>query len=85
MIRNSIRGILLCLSGLRMGHCHCSGWGHCCGMGWIPGPGTSTCLGCGRKRKKKSNGTCLFFKKILACLEPCVFSLLDFILLTSIW
>ena len=25
--------------------------GHCCGVGLIPGPGTSTCCGCGKKRK----------------------------------
>ena len=29
---------------LRIWHCHCSGLGHCCGMGLIPGWGTSACL-----------------------------------------
>ena len=29
--------------------CHCSGLGCCCGSGLIPGPGTSTCYGCGQK------------------------------------
>ena len=28
---------------------HC----HCCGLGLIPGPGTSKCHGCSQKKKKK--------------------------------
>ena len=27
--------------------------GGCCGAGWIPGPGTSTCCGCSQKKKRK--------------------------------
>ena len=26
-------------------------WGHCCGAGSIPGPGTSACHGCGQNNK----------------------------------
>ena len=37
-------------SHLRIQRCHCSGWGHCCGMGSIPDPETSTCRGCGQKK-----------------------------------
>ena len=38
---------------LRIQHCHCSGLGYCCGIGLIPGPGTSTFCGHGWKKKKK--------------------------------
>ena len=41
-----LRGIPLSCGGLRIWHCHCSSLGHCCGVGSIPGPGTSTCHGC---------------------------------------
>ena len=37
--------------GLRIQHFHCSSSGHCCGVELIPGPGTSTCRGCGQKIK----------------------------------
>ena len=30
-------------SGLRIHRCHCSSSGHCCGVGLIPGLGTSSC------------------------------------------
>ena len=43
------------LSGLSIQHYHCYGSGHCCGMGSIPGPGTSACH---RHRQK-------FFKNCL--------------------
>ena len=46
-------GVLLQLSGLRILHCHCSSLDCCCGLGLIPGPGTSTCHGCSQKGKKK--------------------------------
>ena len=47
------RGAALWCSGLRIQHCHCSGVGHCHGMGLIPGLGTSTCYRCGKKKLKK--------------------------------
>ena len=31
--------------------CHCSSSGHCCDVGSVPGPGTSMCHKCGRKKK----------------------------------
>ena len=34
-------------SWLSLRHCHC------CGAGWLPGPGTSICRGHGQKKKKK--------------------------------
>uniref|UniRef100_A0A8D1QTD0 Contactin 3 n=1 Tax=Sus scrofa TaxID=9823 RepID=A0A8D1QTD0_PIG len=34
---------------LRIQSCHRYGWGHCCGRGLIPGPGTSSCCGRGHK------------------------------------
>ena len=40
-------------SGLRIWHCHCNGSGGCCGVGSIPGPGTSTCLKHSQKKKKR--------------------------------
>ena len=39
-------------SGLRIRHCHFSGSGHCCGTGSIPGLGSSTGHGYGRKERK---------------------------------
>ena len=33
----------------RIQHCHCSSLGRYCGVGLIPGPGTSTCHGCRKK------------------------------------
>ena len=47
------QGVLLWLTGLRIWRCHCSGLGHCCGTGLIPGWGTSTCQGYAQKRRKK--------------------------------
>lgn len=46
--------VLLWHSMLRSQHCHCSGLGHCFGIGLIPGKGTSTCYRLGQKKKKKS-------------------------------
>ena len=42
-------------SRLRIWHYHCSALGHFCGVGSIPGPGTSACRGCSQKKKKKKN------------------------------
>ena len=39
-------------SRLRNWHCRCSSSSHCCSAGSIPGLGTSTCCGCGQKKKK---------------------------------
>ena len=39
--------------GLKLQCCHCSSLGCCCGVGLIPGPGTSICGGCGQKKKKR--------------------------------
>ena len=36
-------GVLFWHSGLRIWHCRCSGLGHRCGTGLIPGPGTPSC------------------------------------------
>ena len=33
------------MQGVKDRHCHCSGLGHSCGEGLIPGPGTSTLSG----------------------------------------
>ena len=38
-------------SGLRIQDYHYSSSGHCCGVGLIPGPGTSTCHGNSQKTK----------------------------------
>ena len=34
-----VQEVLLWCSELRIWHCHCSGSGHCCASGSIPGPG----------------------------------------------
>ena len=44
-------GVSLWRSGLRIWCCHCSGESLCYGEGSIPGPGTSTCPGCGQKKR----------------------------------
>ena len=46
-------GVLLWCSSLRVQHCHCSGLGRHCGMGLIPGPGISACMGIAKKEKEK--------------------------------
>ena len=47
------------LSRLRIQHCHCSGSGHCCGVGSIPGLGTFRCCGHDQKKEKKNPKTWL--------------------------
>ena len=46
-------GFTLWLSKLRSWCCHCYSLGHCCSMGWNPGPGTSTHALGERKRKRE--------------------------------
>ena len=41
--------------GLRIWCCHCSGSGHCCGSGLIPGPETFTCCGSEQPNQTKPN------------------------------
>lgn len=45
-------GVLLCVQWVKTWCCLCSGLGHSCGMGSIPGPGTSMC--CRRGQIKKN-------------------------------
>ena len=45
--------IPLWLSKLRIQCYHCCGSDYSCGVGSIPGPGTSTCCGYSQKKKKK--------------------------------
>ena len=51
-IKDTVQGVFLWLSALRISHCHCSHSGFCCGTGLIPGPGMSTFLGMAKKIKK---------------------------------
>lgn len=53
IIQNS-QGVPVWPSWLRIKCCHCSGSGHCCGTGLIPGRGTS-CHECGQKQRQKQN------------------------------
>ena len=62
--KKKIPGVSLWHSQLRIWHCHCSGSGHCCGMGLILGPGTSACHGCGQKGKN-NHFFSILFKKII--------------------
>ena len=52
----SNKWVLLWCNGLRIQHCHCSSFGHCCGANWVPGLGTSASWRCGQKIKNKING-----------------------------
>ena len=54
--KKCLSGVLLQHSGLRIWHCHCSSLGHCHGLGSIPGPGTPTHCGNGKKEKCLSVG-----------------------------
>ena len=38
---------------LRIWYYHCCSSGHCCGLGSIPDPGTSSAMGVAKKTKKK--------------------------------
>ena len=49
-LKCGVWGVFLWLSRLRIQHCRCRGSGGCCGVGSIPGPGTSTCSGRGQKK-----------------------------------
>ena len=40
-------------SGIWIQHCHCYGSSYSCGVGSIPGPGTSTCHECSQKKKER--------------------------------
>ena len=44
-----VTGVPWWLRRLRIWGCHCSGLGHSCGTGLIPGPGTSACCEHGQK------------------------------------
>ena len=46
-------GVPLWLNGLRIWCCHCSSLACYCDVGFIAGPGTSTCRGYSQKKKKK--------------------------------
>ena len=49
-------------SELRIQRCHCSGLGHCCGSGSVPGPGAFTCHRHGQnKNKNKTRWLCRDF------------------------
>ena len=50
-------GALLWGSGLRIQCYHCSSLGFCCGEGWIPGPGTSTCIGMAKNKQTNKRNT----------------------------
>ena len=51
--KNVITGVFLWLSRLRMQCYHFCSSDRCCGVGLIPGLGTSTCCWHGQKEKKK--------------------------------
>ena len=55
----------LWLSGLRIWHCHCYGFGRCCGTDAIPGPGTSTCCGCGQEEKEQQTKNKICIESLL--------------------
>ena len=46
-------GVPWWLRGLGIQHCPCCASSHCCGVGSIPGQGTSACQGCSAGGKKK--------------------------------
>ena len=48
-------GIPWWLSRLRTQCCYCCGSGCCCGVGLIPGPGTSLCCRCIQKKTKQKD------------------------------
>ena len=46
-------GVFWWLSGIRIWHYHCCGWGRWCGTSLIPGPRTSICCRNGKKERNK--------------------------------
>ena len=52
-------------SGLRIWHCYCSGLGHCYGVGWIPGLGTSIYHGCDQTNKQTKKLNFLFHQSFI--------------------
>ena len=54
MIKTTSTGVLWWSSRLRIWYCHSSGFGGCCGVGFIPGLGTSVCRGCSTPLHKKN-------------------------------
>ena len=50
-----IYGVPLWLGGLKIWCCHSCGSGYSCGIGSIPGPGTSACSRQGQKKQKQTN------------------------------
>ena len=60
LVKKNELGVPLWCSGLRIQHCHFSGLCGFCGMGSIPGPGTSKCHEHGQKKKKKKKKKCHF-------------------------
>ena len=63
--RNSLWG-----RGLRIQCCHCSSSGCCCGMGSIPGLGTSACHGYSQKERKRKEKTATRNNKITKMRKP---------------
>ena len=54
ILKNSMSGVPLWCSRLRIQHFQCSSLGPCFGTGLIPGHGISTCCRCGQKKIKKN-------------------------------
>ena len=42
LVKMTVLGVPLWIRGLKIWHCHYSSYGHCSGVGLIPGPGTSS-------------------------------------------
>ena len=51
--KKNVLRIPLWLSGLRVWHCQCISLCRCCDTSSIPALGTSTCHGCGQKKRRK--------------------------------
>ena len=62
-IKNTIHRSCLVAQQIKDLACHCSGSGHCCGVGLILGPETSTCHRHGQKQTKNNSNT-QFIKEV---------------------
>ena len=54
--KSNTKGAAFWHSGLTIQCCHCNSSGCCCGMGLIPGPGTSICCKCGQRKEGRNKG-----------------------------
>ena len=85
LIKKSTQGVPMWLNGLRIWHCHCSGWGCCYGARLIPGLRTCTCCGRGQKKMKSTQEFPLWYTELMLHKSPLVSGVAGLILCPAWW